>query len=63
MQDSALKISSLPERLRSLPVLIAQKLSDDEISARPSIIRNMVRNHVSAIYRRLGFRKRTALVI
>ena len=57
------EISSLPERLRSVLTLVAQGLSDDEIATKLSITRNTVRNHVSAIYTRLGIRKRSAVVV
>ncbi|MGI4801219.1 MAG: PAS domain S-box protein [Janthinobacterium lividum] len=60
---SAPEVSSLPERLRGVLTLIAQGLSDDEIADKLSITRNTVRNHVSAIYGRLGIRKRSALVV
>lgn len=50
-------MSSLPERLRA--GLVAQGLSDDDIA----ITRNTVRNHVSAIYKRLGIRKRSAVFV
>ena len=43
--------------------LIAQGLSDEEIADKLSITRNTVRNHVSAIYGRLGIRKRSAVVV
>ena len=57
------EVSSLPDRLRAVLTLIAQGLSDDEIAAKLSITRNTVRNHVSAIYARLGIRKRSAVVV
>lgn len=57
------EVSSLPERLRAVLALVAQGLSDDEIAAKLTITRNTVRNHVSAIYKRLGIRKRSAVVV
>lgn len=57
------EVSSLPERLRAVLALVAQGLSDDDIAAKLSITRNTVRNHVSAIYKRLGIRKRSAVVV
>ena len=57
------EISSLPERLRDVLSLVAEGLSDDDIASRLGIKRNTVRNHITAIYRRLGIRKRSAVVV
>ena len=57
------EVSGLPERAREVLSLIAQGLSDEEIAAQLGITRNTVRNHVSAIYAKLGIRKRSAVVV
>ena len=57
------EIAGLPGRLRDVLALLAEGLSDEEIAARLGIARNTVRNHVSAIYARLGMRKRSAVVV
>ncbi len=57
------EISTLPERLRDVLAQIAQGLSDDEIAAKLGITRNTVRNHITAIYSRLGIRKRSAVIV
>jgi len=57
------EVSALPERVREVLSLIAQGLADEEIAARLGIAKNTVRNHVSAIYARLGIRKRSALIV
>jgi DNA-binding NarL/FixJ family response regulator len=43
--------------------LLAQGLGDEDISERLSISRNTVKNHMSAIYKVTGVRKRAALVV
>ncbi len=57
------EISSLPERLRDVLSLVAEGLSDDDIATKLEIKRNTVRNHITAIYRRLGIRKRSAVIV
>jgi PAS domain S-box-containing protein len=57
------KVSDLTPRARDVLGMVAQGLSDDEIAIKISVSRNTVRNHVSAIYRTLGVRKRSALVV
>ena len=57
------EISTLPGRLREVLALVAQGLSDDEIAARLGIARNTVRNHIGAIYDRLGIRRRSAVIV
>ena len=57
------EILALPERLRMVLALIAQGLSDDDIATKLCITRNTVRNNVSAIYRRLGIRTRSAVIV
>jgi DNA-binding NarL/FixJ family response regulator len=57
------EVSSLPERVREVLSLVAQGLSDDEIAERLGISRHTVRHHVSAIYRKLCIRKRSAVIV
>jgi PAS domain S-box-containing protein len=57
------KISDLTPRARDVLGLVAQGLSDDEIAKRIGVSPNTVRNHVAAIYRTTGVRKRSALVV
>ena len=56
-------VSDLTPRARDVLGLIAQGLPDDQIAARIGISQNTIRNHVSAIYRATGVRKRSALVV
>ncbi len=57
------EVSALPERAREVLGLVAQGLSDDEIAGALGISKNTVRNHVSAIYARIGIRKRSAVIV
>ena len=57
------EISALPERMREVLALVAQGLPDSEIATRLGIAKNTVRNHVSAIYERLGIRRRSAVIV
>ena len=57
------EVSALPERVREVLALVAQGLSDDEIAGKLGIAKNTVRNHISAIYTKLGIRKRSAVVV
>ena len=57
------EIAALPPRMREVLALVAQGLSDDAIAGRLGISRNTVRNHMAAIYTRLGVRRRSALVV
>jgi PAS domain S-box-containing protein len=56
-------VGDLTPRARDVLGLVAQGLSDDEIATKIGVSRNTVRNHVSAIYRTIGVRKRSALVV
>jgi PAS domain S-box-containing protein len=55
--------SDLTPRAREVLGLVAQGLADDEIAKTIGISRNTVRNHVAAIYRTTGIRKRSALIV
>ena len=57
------EVSALPDRVREVLSLIAQGLGDDEIARKLGISKNTVRNHVSAIYDRLGIRRRSAVIV
>jgi PAS domain S-box-containing protein len=57
------KVSDLTPRALDVLRLVAQGLSDHEIAAAIGVSHNTVRNHVSAIYRTTGVRKRSALVV
>ena len=56
-------ISDLTPRAREVLGLMAQGVTDDEIAQKLGVSRNTIQNHVSAIYRTTGIRKRSALVI
>jgi PAS domain S-box-containing protein len=56
-------VSDLTPRARDVLTWVAQGLSDDEIAKKIGVSPNTVRNHVSAIYRKIGVRKRSALVV
>ena len=57
------KVSDLTPRAREVLGLVAQGLSDEEIAKKIGVSRNTIRNHVSAIYRATGVRKRNAVVV
>ncbi len=61
--DTGPKVGDLTPRAREVLGLMAQGLADDEIAGKLSVSRNTVQNHVSAIYRATGVRKRSALVV
>ena len=56
-------LDSLPARAREVLGLVAQGLSDEAIAAKLGITRNTLRNHIAAIYAKLGVHKRSALVV
>lgn len=57
------ELASLPARAREVLELLAQGLPDDEVAKRLGIARTTLRNHIAAIYKRLGVHKRSALVV
>jgi DNA-binding CsgD family transcriptional regulator len=57
------KVDDLTPRARDVLELVAQGRSDDEIAKKLGVSRNTIRNHVSAIYRTTGVRKRSALIV
>ena len=61
--DKGPKTADLTPRAREVLGLMAQGLADDSIAQKLGLSRNTVQNHVSAIYRAVGIRKRSALVI
>ena len=57
------KLQDLTPRGRELLGLIAQGFSDVEVAGRLGISTNTIRNHVSAIYKIVGVRRRSALIV
>ena len=57
------ELAELPARAREVLELVAQGLSDAEIGGKLGISRNTVRNHVSAIYGKIGVHRRSAVVV
>ena len=55
--------STLSARGREVLDLVAQGLSDQEIADKLGVTRNTIRNHVSAIYSKLGVHRRSAVVV
>jgi len=56
-------VSDITPRGREVLALLAQGLGDDEVADRLKISRNTLRNHVSAIYKVTGLRRRAELVV
>jgi PAS domain S-box-containing protein len=57
------ELAALPARALEVLDFVAQGLSDDEIATELGIAQNTVRNHVSAIYGKLGVHRRSAVVV
>ncbi len=57
------ELATLPARAREVLGLMAQGLSDDAIAGQLGIARNTLRNHIAAIYAKLGVHKRSAVVV
>ncbi len=57
------ELGSIPDRARAVLALMAEGLADDAIARRLGISRNTVRNHIAAIYDRVGLRKRSAVIV
>ncbi len=56
-------LSSLSARVREVLGLIAQGMGDEEIATKLGISRNTLRNHIAAIYGKLGVNRRSAVVV
>ena len=56
-------LSLLTERERDVLGLICQGQDDDEMSAALGLSRNTVRNHVAALYRKIGVNRRSAAIL
>jgi PAS domain S-box-containing protein len=56
-------LATLPARAVEVLGFVAQGLSDKEIAGKLGIAQNTVRNHVSAIYGKLGVHRRSAVVV
>ncbi len=57
------ELATLSDRAREVLALLAGGLSDQDIGRRLGISRNTVRNHVAAIYTKLGVHRRAALIV
>ncbi len=57
------ELAALPARAREVLDLVAQGMADADIAARLGVSRNTLRNHIAAIYARLGVHKRSAVVV
>ena len=57
------ELDSLPARAREVLDLLASGLSDEEVASRLGIARNTLRNHVAAIYAKVGMNKRSAVIV
>lgn len=56
-------LAALPERARAVLDAMAEGLDDAAIARRLGISRNTVRNHIAAIYDRVGLRKRAQVIV
>ena len=63
VSENTISVAEIPGRAREVLGLIAQGLSDDEIARDLGISKNTVRNHVSAIYAKIGLRRRSAVIV
>jgi DNA-binding NarL/FixJ family response regulator len=57
------EIGALTGRAREILSLLAQGLSDDDIARKLGVARQTVRNHISAIYHKLGVHRRSAVIV
>ena len=57
------ELSALPARAREVLGLVAQGLDDPAIADKLGITRNTLRNHIAAIYGKIGVHRRSALVV
>ncbi len=56
-------LASLSPRAREVLGMVAQGLSDEDIAGKLGLTRNTVRNHVFAIYTKIGLHRRSAVVV
>ncbi len=57
------ELATLSARAREVLGLVAQGLSDEDIAGKLGLTRNTVRNHVFAIYTKIGLHRRSAVVV
>ena len=57
------EVAGLSQRAREVLDLVAQGLPDEQIATGLGISRNTLRNHIAAIYAKLGVHKRSAVVV
>ena len=56
-------MADLTARERQILGLVCQGRSDPEIASSLGVARNTVRNHVAALFRKLGVNRRSALIV
>jgi PAS domain S-box-containing protein len=61
--QAAASVADLTPREREVLTLVCQGKSDSEIGTELKLARNTVRNHVAALYQKLGVNRRSALVV
>lgn len=57
------RVSDLTDRERDILQLICQGLNDEQMGTRLKLSRNTVRNHVSALYRKIGVNRRGSAIL
>ena len=61
--QAAISVADLTPRERQVLTLVSGGKSDPEIAAELRLARNTVRNHVAALYQKLGLNRRSALIV